>query len=390
MSDYDSKFRIGDIISTINDEISDNWLLCNGKVIDKTKYPELYNKTKNEFLTGSWKRLSLSFGNFVDFAIYKDYIIILEDNNISRFDTYDEEGDFEIKMFYTKDISENNFYEGQMSFNNYNINVKIMNSDNLFLIFFISKDSESQNKVIKIYYAKNPYELLNESEIQLKDRNIYINYYGCVNNIFFICITTFKFSYIFYSSFPNEWKKIDFYDNETYAEIRSVLYLNDKYIFFGLKNDYHIWEFENLELVDYSKSKNINLESGLKLNLFYKNGNYILSNGYYSLNGYLGPWIKPKNEMMIYFLNNLFLTFDNDINNDNKNNCIYYGDTPEEIKKNKIETNLKFKIYNTYFGNNYFVVVDRNNNKNIWYLKYGKFLPKINLGIGVNTFIKAK
>lgn len=69
MSDYDSKFRIGDIISTINDEISDNWLLCNGKVIDKTKYPELYNKTKNEFLTGSWKRLSLSFGNFVDFAI---------------------------------------------------------------------------------------------------------------------------------------------------------------------------------------------------------------------------------------------------------------------------------------------------------------------------------
>ena len=83
--------------------------------------------------------------------------------------------------------------------------------------------------------------------------------------------------------------------------------------------------------------------------------------------------------MNLNFLNNLFLNFDND--------NLYYGDTIEEIDKNKIKIN--FPIIKTYFGNNYFFVVELSN-QNIWYIKYGKCLPKINLGTGANTFIKAK
>ena len=70
-----------------------------------------------------------------------------------------------------------------------------------------------------------------------------------------------------------------------------------KYIFFGIKrgknqSEYNIWEFENLESIDYSESTKINFgfesESYYSFNLFYKNGNYILCNRYHSKNEYLG------------------------------------------------------------------------------------------------------
>ena len=146
MNDYDAKFRIGDIISTINEEISDNWLLCNGDPIDKNKYPELYNKIKNGFLTGRWKKLPLSFGYFIGLSIIKNYIIILEQkiytNNYN--DSYDEKPQSEIKMFYSTDITEN-FYECP-NILCHDDNIKIMNSDDLFLIFSIIKNVSSKKK----------------------------------------------------------------------------------------------------------------------------------------------------------------------------------------------------------------------------------------------------
>ena len=390
MNDYDAKFRIGDITSTINEEISDNWLLCNGDAIDKNKYPELYNKTKNEFLTGRWKKLPLSFGYFIGLSINKNYIIILEQkiysNNYN--DSYYEKPQSEIKMFYSTNISEN-FYECP-NLLCHDDNIKIMNSDDLFLIFSIIKKDSSKNNAFLFNYAANPLDILNTSYLELEDENYNINYYGFINNLFFICINTYKSSHILYSSYPKEWKKIKFYDNKSIAIITSILYVNNKYIFFGIKRgkneqEYHIWEFENLESINYSKSTKINFGfesySYYPFNLFYKNGNYILSNGYHSKNGYLGPWIKPNNNMNLNFLNNLFLNFVND--------NLYYGDTIEEIDKNKIKTNLISPIKNTYFGTNYFFVVEESN-QNIWYIKYGKCLPKINLATGVNTFIKAK
>ena len=55
----DETFQVGDIICTCRENLTDNWILCDGRVIGASEYPELASKLANLGLEGVWQEIEV-------------------------------------------------------------------------------------------------------------------------------------------------------------------------------------------------------------------------------------------------------------------------------------------------------------------------------------------
>ena len=55
----DETFQVGDILCTCRENLTDNWILCDGRVIGASEYPELASKLTNLGLEGVWQEIEV-------------------------------------------------------------------------------------------------------------------------------------------------------------------------------------------------------------------------------------------------------------------------------------------------------------------------------------------